>query len=92
LFFQKIVREQGTLSLEEAVHRVTALSASRLGLADRGLIKPGYVADLVLFEEQNIGVDEDYMKSICRPRGIREVFVNGKSADTENGKLLRAGA
>ncbi len=92
LFFQKMVREQGALSLEEAVRRVTSLSASRLGLAKRGLIRPGFAADLVLFEEQNIGVDEDYMTSISRPRGIREVFVNGKSADSENGKLLRAGA
>ncbi len=92
LFFQKIVREQGVLCMEEAVHRVTGLSASRLGLADRGLIKPGYAADLVLFEEENIVVDEDYMKALSRPKGICEVFVNGKSADTENGKLLRASA
>lgn len=92
LFFQKIVKEQKVLTMEEAVRRVTSLSASRLGISDRGLIKPGYMADLVLFDEQKLGVDEDYMTELISPRGILEVFVNGASVTEEKGRVLRAGA
>ena len=90
LFLQKMVRDQKILSLEEAIHRVTGLPASRLGLVKRGLIAEGYQADLVLLEEETIGVDEDYRKNISWPRGIREVFVNGASATEEQGRLIRA--
>ncbi len=92
LFFQKMVKEQKVFTMEEAVRRVTSLSASRLGLTDRGLIKPGYMADLVLFDEKSLGVEEDYMAELSLPLGIREVFVNGASASEEKGRLLRAGA
>jgi N-acyl-D-amino-acid deacylase len=46
----RYVREERILSLEEAIHKMTGLAARRLNLKDRGLIKPGMVADLVVFD------------------------------------------
>jgi N-acyl-D-amino-acid deacylase len=47
-------REKGTLSLAKAIHKMTGLPAARLGLENRGLIKPGFTADLVLFDPLTI--------------------------------------
>jgi len=47
-------RERGTLSLAKAIHKMTGLVASRVGLRNRGLIKPGFIADLVLFDPLTI--------------------------------------
>jgi len=48
------VRERGLLTLEEAIRKVTSLSANRLGLFDRGVIREGLAADLVIFDPENI--------------------------------------
>jgi len=91
LFLQKMVREQKVLSLEKAIHRITGLSADRLGIGDRGLIREGQVADLVLFSPDHIGVQEDYLHPMSQPTGIHEVFVQGKPAQLAAGQVLRAG-
>ena len=70
-------RDLGLLSLEEAVHRMTGFPARKFGLADRGLVRPGAVADLVLFDPETIldvGTFEDPNHP---PRGIAHVLVNG---------------
>jgi N-acyl-D-amino-acid deacylase len=72
------VRELGVLSLEEAVHRMTGLTAWRLGLADRGLLRPGYKADLTIFDAQRIVDRATYDAPHTYPSGIRGVIVNGQ--------------
>jgi N-acyl-D-amino-acid deacylase len=72
------VRERGALSLEDAIFRMTGLTAWRLGLSDRGLVRPGYKADLVLFDAQHIADQATYEIPHAYPRGIRRVLVNGQ--------------
>src|SRR5919108_355345 len=72
------VRELGVISLEEAIFRMTGLTAWRLGLSDRGLIRPGYKADLVLFDAQHIADQATYDMPHAYPTGIRRVLVNGQ--------------
>jgi N-acyl-D-aspartate/D-glutamate deacylase len=79
------VREQGVLPLEEAVHRMTGLSAARFGLADRGLLREGCFADLVLFDPAAIADVATYADPHHPPVGIERVYVNGS-------EVVRAGA
>ena len=71
------VREKGLLPLEKAVAKMTYEPARRLKLKDRGLISPGYKADLVLFDEQEIGDKATYEKPAVFSVGIDKVWVNG---------------
>ncbi len=77
---QKYVREEGVLTLEEAVARMTLRPAQRLGRADRGVIRPGAVADIVLFEAAQIRDCGTYTDPCRHPGGLEYVFVNGKPA------------
>jgi N-acyl-D-aspartate/D-glutamate deacylase len=52
---QQAVREFGVISLEEAVHQLTGRQATYFGLVDRGLLKPGYHADVVVFDKDTVG-------------------------------------
>jgi N-acyl-D-amino-acid deacylase len=72
------VRDWSVISLEEAIFRMTGLTAWRLGLNDRGLVRPGYKADLVLFDAQHIADQATYDMPHAYPTGIRWVFVNGQ--------------
>ena len=56
---------------------MTSLPASRLGIADRGLIRPGYWADLVVFDPEKIADKATYDNPWQYPTGIFAVFVNG---------------
>jgi len=71
------VREQGVLPLEEAVHRMTGLSAERFGLEGRGQLRAGAFADLVLFDPAAIADVATYADPHHPPVGIARVFVNG---------------
>ncbi len=73
----RYVRERGVLSLEAAVHRMTGFPAAKFGLVDRGVLRPGAYADLVLFDAGTIADTGTYQQPRCYPRGIRFVFVNG---------------
>ncbi len=79
-FLGHYVRELGVLGLEEAVAHVTGAPARRLGLADRGVVRPGAWADLVVFEEATIGSPADYEHPTLPPTGIPHVLVNGEFA------------
>ncbi len=73
----RFVREQHWLSLQEAIRKMTALPAQRLKLKDRGLIRPGFKADIVLFDP-NLVIDRSTFKEPqLLSEGVERVFVNG---------------
>lgn len=72
-------RDKGWLSLAEAVHKITAKPAQRYGLHDRGWLKPGFVADLVLFRAGEIDSPATYEAPTQAPVGIHSVYRNGAS-------------
>ncbi|KAB2350956.1 N-acyl-D-amino-acid deacylase family protein [Actinomadura rudentiformis] len=71
------VRELGVLSLEECVSHLTGRAARRLKLADRGLIRPGYHADLVLFDPASVRDTATFAEPRQQAEGIPYVFVGG---------------
>lgn len=82
-------RDQGLFSMEDAVHRMTGLTAERFGLADRGVLKAGAFADLTLFDPETIIDRATFSEPRRRAAGIVAVFVNGTPAfDGENGKVI----
>lgn len=72
------VREQRTLSLPEAVHKMTGLPARRLGLRDRGVVRAGACADLVVFDPKRVVDRATYEDPHRYPEGIEHVLVNGR--------------
>jgi N-acyl-D-amino-acid deacylase len=73
-----LVREKHWLTLAEAIHKMTALPASRLGWKDRGVVREGAFADLVLFNPDVIGDRATFEHPQVLPVGIAAVFVNGE--------------
>ena len=73
----RYVRDLGTLSLPNAVHKMTELPARRLGLADRGLIGSGYVADLVAFDPLTVADRATFEHPRQSPAGVRWTIVAG---------------
>jgi N-acyl-D-amino-acid deacylase len=73
-----LVREQAALSLEQAVHKMTGLAARNYGLAQRGLLQPGYYADLVLFDPERVADRATFEDPIQISQGIQGVWVNGR--------------
>jgi N-acyl-D-amino-acid deacylase len=72
------VREQKTFPLELAINKMTFLSAQNLGIEKRGMIVPGYYADLVLFNSQTVKDNATIQQSQQISTGIEKVWVNGK--------------
>jgi N-acyl-D-aspartate/D-glutamate deacylase len=72
------VRNTKTLPLETAVYKMTALTAESLGLPNRGLIKTGYFADLVLFDPAIVKDNANIQNSTALSSGIEKVWVNGQ--------------
>jgi len=85
------VRKRNVLSLEEAVRKMTGLPADRFGMTNRGLLKEGYWADLVLFDPETVVDRATYQEPKQEPEGIRMVVVNGQVAYDE-GRHTGAGA
>ena len=71
------VRAQHWLTLPEAIRKMTSLPAWRLGLKDRGLVKPGFKADLVLFDPSSVADRSTFQQPQLIATGIERVFVNG---------------
>ena len=81
----RYVRELRVLSLTEAIRKMTSLPARKLRLWDRGIIRPGMKADLVVFNFKSIADTATYQEPHNYPKGIRYVIVNGELV-VEDGK------
>lgn len=97
----KYVREDGVLTLEDAVRRMSSLAAQRLGLYSRGIVAPGMIADLVVFDEEELRDDADFGADAMQyALGVDYLFINGtlviddgQMMDSRPGRLLkRAGS
>lgn len=73
----RYVREQSVIRLEEAVRRLTSLPASKLGIARRGYLAPGYFADVVVFDPSTISDHATFSEPHQYATGVLHVFVNG---------------
>jgi len=73
----RFVRDEHWMTLPEAIRKMTSLPALRLGLKDRGVIRVGMKADLVLFDPTSILDMSTFERPRLRSRGIHAVFVNG---------------
>jgi N-acyl-D-amino-acid deacylase len=74
------VRERHVITLEEAIHKMSGMPAERLKLGDRGLLKPGMKADVVVFDPSTVSDKATFEKPHQYSVGFRDVIVNGKFA------------
>lgn len=82
----KFVREMKAMTLEEAIYKMTGKPAATFRISERGLVKEGYFADLVIFDE-NTTIDKGtFVDPIQFPEGIEYVIVNGKPVINNNEK------
>ncbi|HEV2640730.1 MAG TPA: D-aminoacylase [Actinocrinis sp.] len=77
-YLARYVREEGLLSLADCVAKMTGRAARRLGLADRGLVRPGFAADLALFDPATVADLATFEQPRLTPAGIPYVLVNGE--------------
>jgi len=73
----KYVREEKVISLENAIYKLSGLSASKLKLKERGYLKEGYYADIVIFDPNTISDHATFAKPHQLATGMEHVFVNG---------------
>jgi N-acyl-D-amino-acid deacylase len=78
----RFVRDQQWLTLPEAIRKMTSLPAARIGLKDRGTIRVGMKADLVVFDAATVLDLSTFELPRLRARGIHTVFVNGQQVWT----------
>jgi N-acyl-D-amino-acid deacylase len=95
-FFDKFVKRQKALILEEAVYKTSTLVAKRHNLKGRGIIAEGSYADIVLIDFENLMVTGTPLEPRRQPRGVEYVFVNGvavvknaKHTGATPGRVLR---
>jgi len=86
---RRYVRETHALSLEEAIRKFSALPAARLHLSDRGVLKVGLAADVVVFDEQEIADRATYAAPNQLSVGMRFVLVNGVPVIADGRETLR---
>jgi len=73
----KYVRDEKATTLQDAVRRLTHLPVTNMGIKDRGLLKPGYFADVVVFDPKTISDRATFDKPAQYATGVAQVFVNG---------------
>jgi N-acyl-D-amino-acid deacylase len=95
----RYVRDRHVLTLEEAVHRATGLAADHMGFKDRGTVRPGQAADLVLFDPATIADRATITDPHALSEGVRTVWVggtivyqDGHATAARPGKVLRNSA
>ncbi|GJQ57312.1 MAG: aminoacylase [Candidatus Scalindua sp.] len=93
---RKYVNDKKIISLEEAIHKMTALPAQKLRLQKRGVLEEGYFADITIFDQKSISDQATYSNPHNYSTGIKHVIVNGKLTLTNgkhtgllNGTILR---
>jgi N-acyl-D-aspartate/D-glutamate deacylase len=79
----KYAREEGTLTWEEAVRKMTSFPAQRFGILDRGLLRPGMWADITVFNPETVIDRATYKEPHNFPAGIPYVVVNGEITISE---------
>ncbi|ATY12919.1 D-aminoacylase [Amycolatopsis sp. AA4] len=79
-YLARYVRELGVLELADCVAHLTGRAARRLGLSDRGLVRPGFAADLVLFDPDTVADTATFDNPRQPAAGLSHVFVNGVAA------------
>jgi N-acyl-D-amino-acid deacylase len=85
----KYVREEKVLTLEEAIRKMTSLPASRMGLVDRGILRPGMFADVVAFDPARVRERSTYADPLHYSEGIPFVCVNGQLV-VDGGRITEA--
>ena len=92
----RYVRDERVLTLEQAVHKMTGMPATRLGLRDRGMLRVGAFADVVVFDPATVADKATFTEPHQYPVGIDYVIVNGRLAvdggrfnDVRAGRVLR---
>src|SRR5215469_15739435 len=90
------VRAEHAMRLEEAVRKMTSQAASRVGITDRGLLRPGMMADIAIFDPEKVRDVATYDSPLRYSEGVKAVFVNGrpvvldgKITDERPGRALR---
>jgi N-acyl-D-amino-acid deacylase len=73
------VREMGAVTLEEAIRKMTSFPAERFRIGDRGLLRPGKAADVVIFDEATVADRSTWTEPFLEPVGIDRVIVNGRT-------------
>jgi N-acyl-D-amino-acid deacylase len=81
----KYVRDEHSATLQDAVRRLTSLPATNIGIKQRGSLKPGYYADVVVFDPATIQDHATFAKPDQLATGVEDVFVNGVQV-LRNGK------
>lgn len=95
----RYVKEQGVISLEEAVYKMTGLSAKIFGIKQRGIIAKGFFADITVFDANKITDKASFDNPFEMPKGIYYVFINGMPVLWEGtltgalpGRILKGGS
>ena len=98
-FLRHFIREQGALTWEQAIHKLTGHAAARFRLGDRGVLREGAWADVVIFDPDTIAESADFDDPYRYPHGIDTVLVNGVAAvregrltDSRSVRILRRAA
>jgi N-acyl-D-amino-acid deacylase len=82
-FIELFVKQKKKLTLQEAIRKCTSLPAEAMGIRDRGVLREGLPADLVVFDLSRLGTKADFHHPDRNPDGIGHVFVNGKAVVAE---------
>ncbi|MCK5212921.1 MAG: amidohydrolase family protein, partial [Dehalococcoidia bacterium] len=79
----QMVRDEKVMPLEQAIRKMTSFPAQRFGLSDRGILRDGMKADIVVFNPNTVNVVATFADPKRFPIGIEYVFVNGEMADNK---------
>jgi N-acyl-D-amino-acid deacylase len=88
-FLRDFVRERKVLDLPTAIHKMTALPAQRVGLNDRGLLRPGYRADILIFDPEDFRDNAEYLAPTRLATCLDYAIIGGKTAYREGELLCR---